>query len=83
LNLNWIEKTFNNWVKIKLNSNLIIKKWDTNWWKLYSNLMNMVLKRELINKHKCKKTPFHASSLGDELNKFQFGILQCTKTYGT
>jgi hypothetical protein len=45
--------------------------------------MNMVLKKELTNTHKCEKTPFHASSLGDELNKFQFGILQYTKIYGT
>jgi hypothetical protein len=51
--------------------------------KCIQNLMNMVLKKKLINKHKYEKTPFHGSSFGDELNKFQFGILQCTKTYGT
>jgi hypothetical protein len=39
---------------------------------------------ELINlKHKYGKTPFHTSSLGNELNKFQFEIVQCVVTYET
>ncbi len=66
-----------------MNSNLIIKNGIQIGEKWIQNLMNMVLKKELTNTHKCEKTPFHASSLGDELNKFQFGILQYTKIYGT
>jgi hypothetical protein len=31
-------------------------------------------------KHKFKKTPFHVSFLGNELNKFQFGTVQFTMT---
>jgi len=37
----------------------------------------MVLENKI---HKYKKTPFHASSLGNGLNKFQFGIVYCTMT---
>jgi hypothetical protein len=66
-----------------LKSNLIIKNGIQISEKCIQNLVNVVLNLFLINKHKYEKTPPHASSLGDELNKFQFGILQCTKTYGT
>jgi hypothetical protein len=66
-----------------LNSYLIIKNGIQIGEKCIENFMNMVLKKKLINKHKYQKRPFHASLLGDELNKFQFGNLQWTKTYGT
>jgi hypothetical protein len=55
-----------------LNSNLIIKNGIQIGEKCIQNIMNMVLKKELINKQKYEKTPLHAFSLGDELNKFQF-----------
>ncbi len=66
-----------------MKSNLIIKNGIQIGEKCIQNLLNMVLNFFFLNKHKYEKTPFHASSLGDELNKYQFGILQCTKTYGT
>ncbi len=34
-------------------------------------------------RHKYEKTPFHTSSLENELNKFQFEIVQCVITYET
>jgi hypothetical protein len=52
---NW-KKKFNNWIKIELNSNLIIKNGIQIGEKCIQNLMNMVLKKELINKHKWKDT---------------------------
>jgi hypothetical protein len=33
-------------------------------------LMNMVLKKRTIERHKSKKTHFHASLLGDGLKRF-------------
>jgi hypothetical protein len=52
--------------------------WDANWWRIYSSCEYVVEK--LIYIHKYEKTSFHASSLGNRLNKFQIGIVQCTTT---
>jgi hypothetical protein len=36
-----------------------------------------------LKRHESKKTPFHASSLGNGINTFQFKIVQPLMTYGT
>jgi hypothetical protein len=47
-------------------------------------LMNMVFEEKTLKRHKFEKTIFHASSLGNGLHRFQFGIVQSTMTtYGT
>jgi hypothetical protein len=43
-------------------------------------LVNMVLAKKTSKKHKYEKTHFHAYSLGNGLNKFQFGSVQGTAT---
>jgi len=45
-------------------------------------LVNMVLAKKTSKRHKYEKMHFHASSLGNELNKFQFEIAQSTTTWG-
>jgi len=44
-------------------------------------IVNMMLKKKL--RHKSEKTTFHIFALGNELNKFQFEIVQCVITYET
>jgi hypothetical protein len=49
-----------------------------------SLLMNMVFEKKTLKRHKFEKKIFHASSLGNGLQKLQFGIVQSTMTtYGT
>jgi hypothetical protein len=45
-------------------------------------LVNMLLKKP-INSQIWKDLGFHAFSLGEWANKFQFGIVQCMTTWGT
>ncbi len=44
-------------------------------------LVNMVLPRKTSKIHKYEKTHFHASSLENGLNKFQFRKVQGTTTW--
>jgi hypothetical protein len=39
-------------------------------------LMNMMLKKTLLKKHKAKKIKFYAFLLENKLNIFQFGIVE-------
>jgi hypothetical protein len=43
-------------------------------------LVNMLLAKKTSKTHKYEKTHFHVSSLGNGLNKFQFGNVQGTTT---
>lgn len=77
-NFNWIGIQFN-LIQIPFNSNNIYWKemgwkWDVQGIEIF--LMIMVLKREQkpFKRHKYEKeTKFHSFSLGNWLNKFQFG----------
>ncbi len=66
LKINLIQ--FNNWIKIQLNCIQIQSKtigMQIGGKCIQYLLMNMLLEKSLI--HKFEKTPFHASSLGNEL----------------
>lgn len=41
-------------------------------------LLNIVLGKKTLSKHKSKRTQFCVSSLGNALNKFSFGIVLLT-----
>jgi hypothetical protein len=58
---------------IELNSNSIKDKWDANFLRMYSkSSCEYDIGKK---KHKYEKTPFHAFSLENGLNKFQLGIV--------
>jgi hypothetical protein len=42
-----------------------------------------VVEEITLKTHESKMTPFHASSLGNGLNTFQFEIVQSLMSYGT
>jgi len=65
-----------------LSSNSIKEKLDANGWKMYSKSY-CEYDVDFFLRHKYGKTPFHISALGNELNKFQFEIVQCVITYET
>jgi len=82
-----------NSIKSKFNFNSIIGSRFT-WIQLKTNamqiggecieylLVNMLLAKKTSKTHKYEKTHFHVSSLGNGLNKFQFGNVQGTTTWG-
>jgi hypothetical protein len=70
---------------IELYSNSIEKKWNENWWKsCWKFACEYCVGKKTLKRHKSKNMQFHASLLGNGLNKFEFGTTQVmTITYGT
>jgi hypothetical protein len=65
LNVIWIQLR-----SIPIQIWLKINGMQINGWCFQNLLVNMVLEKQTSKLHKSKKTPFHASSLGNEGKKF-------------